>query len=876
MIMGSNMAECHPVAFRWVMKAKEKGATLMHVDPRFTRTSAMADLHAPIRAGTDIVFLGALVNYVIHSEKWNSDPFFQEYVVNFSNAATLISPDYKDPEDLDGVFSGFSPDKRAYDVKSWAYQREDALVQPTGAETTYAEMIAARVPGRPKTDPTLQDPQTVFQIMKRHYARYTPEMVENVCGCPQEKFIAVAETLLANSGRERTSAIVYAVGWTQHTVGVQFIRTAGILQVLLGNAGRPGGGILALRGHATIQGSTDIPTLYHSWSGYINAADARKNHDTLKDFILTETLPTSYWANNPKFIVSLLKAWFGDAATLENNFGYDYLPKITSDHSHMPTFVLMNQGGIQGFIAIGQNPAVGGQNAEFQRQALGKLEWMVVRDYFETETAAFWKRPGVDPTTIGTEVFFLPAAHVAEGQGTFTNTQRLLQQHDKAVDPPEDARTDQWFTYHLGWRLKELYKDSTNPHDWAIQNLYWDYLNEEENAEWQIKDEPSADLIMREINGYTWADKKLVSGFAALKDDGSTACGCWIYSGVYPEEGKNKAAARKADDWVSPQWGFAWPANRHIMYSRASADAAGNPWSERKKYTYWDPNKDSGTKDAAGNPVIGVWVNAGGDSIDFVLTKKPDAPAKDGKDGVGLNFFDGASPAIMKPDGKFWLFAPTGAVDGPMPTHYEPYESPVANPVYKQQRNPVAKIWNVKGNPYHEMEDAEKYPIVVSTYRLTEHYLSGTMSRWLPWLAELMPELFIEMSHELADEKSIKNGDWVTVITARGEVEGRALVTHRMRPFVIDGKTVHEIGIPWHWGYQGLASGDVTNDVSALVGDPNVSIHEGKVFSCNLRPGHRSAPAPDLYQQNVAMHHGPEITTANLQCSDSLGEVCNA
>jgi formate dehydrogenase major subunit len=876
MIMGSNMAECHPVAFRWPMQAKEKGAKIMHVDPRFTRTSAMADIHAPIRAGTDIVFLGALINYIINHPKWNSDPFFQEYLVNFTNAATLITDDYQDPEDLDGLFSGLDAEKRRYDVKSWGYQREEALVQPTGEEKSYAEMIAARVPGRPKTDPTLQDPQTVFQVMKRHYWRYTPEMVENVCGCPKDKFIQVAETLLENSGRERTSAIVYAVGWTQHTVGVQVIRTAGMVQSLLGNIGRPGGGILALRGHATIQGSTDIPTLYHSWSGYINAADARKNHDTLKDFILTETVPTAFWSNTPKFVVSLLKAWFGDAATPENDFGYNSLPKITGDHSHLPTFVLMNQGGIKGFLVIGQNPAVGGQNAELQRQALGKLEWMVVRDYFETETAAFWKRPGVDPKTIGTEIFFLPGAVPAEGTGTFTNTQRLLQQHDKAADPPDDARSDLWFTFHLGRRLKELYADSDNPHDWAIQNLFWDYMKPEENADWRIKDEPSSDLVMREVNGYTWADKKLVPGFTALTDDGSTVCGCWIYSGVYPEEGRNRAAEREADEWVSPKWGFAWPANRHIMYSRASADAAGNPWSERKKYTYFDPEKDSGTKDAKGNPIIGAWVNVGGDSIDFPLTKKPDAKAKGGAEGVGLAFHDGASPAIMKPDGKFWLFAPTGAVDGPMPTHYEPYESPVANPVYGQQRNPVAKIWEVPGNPYHQMEDAETYPIVVSTYRLTEHYLSGSMSRWLPWLAELMPELFVEMSHELAEEKSVTNGDWVTVVTARGEVEGRALVTHRMRPFTINGKTVHEIGIPWHWGYQGLASGDVTNDISALVADPNVSIHEGKVFSCNLRPGRRSAPAPELHQKLLAQHKGPEMTVASLQCNDSPGEVCNA
>ena len=881
MVMGSNMAECHPVAFRWPMQAKEKGAKLMHVDPRFTRTSAMCDIHAPIRAGTDIVFLGALINYVINSERWNSDPFFKEYVSNFTNAATLVSPDYQDPEDLDGLFSGFDSQNRRYDIKSWGYQRgEPPATKPAGEEQSYADSVAALLPGQPKTDPTLQDPQTVFQVLKRHYARYTPEMVENVCGCPQEKFVQVAETLLENSGRERTSAIAYAVGWTQHTVGVQFIRTAGMLQALLGNIGRPGGGILALRGHATIQGSTDISTLYHSWNGYLNAADARKAHDTLRDYILTETPPTSYWFNFPKFAISLLKAWFGDAATPENDFGYNYLPKISGDHSHLPMFVLMHEGGVKGFLAIGQNPAVGGQNAEFQRTALGNLDWMMVRDFFETETAAFWKRPGVDPKTIKTEVFFFPAAHVSEATGTFTNTQRLLQQHDKAVDPPDDARSDLWFTYHLGRRLKELYQDSTNPHDWPIQNLYWDYMDPEENEPWRIKDEPSQDLVMREVNGYTWADKKLVSGFADLKDDGSTACGCWIYSGVYPEEGKNRAASRKADDWVSPEWGFAWPANRHIMYSRASADVAGNPWSERKKYTYWDPDKDSGQKDADGNPLIGAWVNLGSDGIDFPVTKKPDAEPKEA--GTGLDASGGNSPAIMKPDGKFWLFAPSGAVDGPLPTHYEPYESPVSNPVYKQQRNPVAKTWAVKGNPYHELEDAEKYPIVVSTYRLTEHYLSGTMSRWLPWLAELMPELFVEMSPELAEEKGINVGDWVTVVTKRGEVEGRALVTRRMRPFVIvnqdhpEGKTVHEIGIPWHWGYQGLASGDVTNDISALVADPNVSIHEGKVFSCDLRPGRRSAPAPELHQRLLASQDGPEIDIASLQCNDSLGEVCNA
>lgn len=871
--MGSNMAECHPVAFRWVMQAKAKGAKLIHVDPRFTRTSAMADIYAPLRSGTDIVFLGALVNYIMHHARWLQEPFYREYVVNYTNIATLINPEYQDTEDLDGLFSGFNPEERRYEVKSWQYQSNDAIpTKPAGMEQTYAHAIGQTIPGVPKKDETLRDPNTVFQIMQKHYARYTPEMVEQVCGCPKDTFIQIAELLIENSGRERTGAWAYAVGWTQHTTGVQNIRTAGIVQCLLGNIGRPGGGVLALRGHASIQGSTDIPTLYHSWSGYVNAADARRKHDTLRDFVLTESPATSYWFNNPKFIISLLKAWFGDAATPENDFGFDYLPKISGDHSHLPSFVLMQEGGIKGMLCIGQNPAVGGQNAEYQRAALGNLDWLVVRDYFETETASFWNRPAVDPSTIKTEVFFLPAAHVSENTGVFTNTQRLLQQHDKAVDPPDDARSDLWFTFHLGQRLKALYKDSTQPRDWPIQNLLWDYLRPEENAQWRIKDDPSSEAILKEINGYTWADKKQVKGFADLKDDGSTACGCWIYSGVYPEEGKNRAAGRESDDYVSPNWGFAWPANRHIMYSRASADKAGKPWSERKQYTYWDPQKDSGQKDQNGNAILGSWVNAFGDSIDFPVTKNPAAPAK--PDGTGLDAHDGASPAIMKPDGKFWLFAPSGTVDGPLPTHYEPWESPVKNPVYGQQRSPVAHIWAVRGNPYHELEDAETYPLVISTYRVTEHYLSGTMSRWLPWLAELMPELFFELSPELAQEKGVKNGDWVTVVTKRGEVEGRALVTKRLRPFKMGDRIVHQIGIPWHWGYKGLASGDVTNDVAALVADPNVTIHEGKAFSCDLRPGRRSKPAVEIHQELMAQ--GPNADLAKLMSNPSPGEVYHA
>jgi formate dehydrogenase major subunit len=846
MIMGSNMAECHPVAFRWPLKAKtDHGAILMHVDPRFTRTSAMCDIHVPIRAGTDIVFLGAIINHVINSERWNTDSFFKEYVINFTNAATLVSPDFKDTEDLDGVFSGLSVDGKSYSNASWSYQRNPASTPAVSEAKTLSDLLLQRVPGRPKTDPTLRDPNTVFQIIKKHYRRYTPEMVERICGCSQESFLKVTETLLNHSGRDKTSNITYAVGWTQHTVGVQIIRTGGMLQALLGNIGRPGGGVLALRGHATIQGSTDIATLYHSLPGYLNMPDARKAHDTFKDFILTEAVPlaTSYWGNYPKFAVSYFKAQFGDAATKDNDYGYNYHPKITNDHSHLPMFVDMAADKIKGFFVMGQNPAVGGQNARFQRKALAKLDWMVVRDFFETETAAFWcnspevKSGELKPSDVKTEVFFLPAAAVAEMEGTFTNTQRLVQLHAKASDPPDEARSDLWFTYHLGKRLQKLYKNSANDRDWAIKNLAWNYEPEPSDvAGWRIKDEPSAYKLLKEINGYTWVDNKPLPSFANLKEDGSTVCGAWIYTGVIPEEGKNNAARRQGDNWISPNWGFAWPANRHIMYNRASADPNGKPWSEKKKLVYWDSNADSGTKDTNGSPVLGKWVAPSGESVDFQLTKAPTAHGKD--NGLAFDWLGGNDPFIMRADGKAWLFAPSGLVDGPLPTHYEPYESPVENQLYKQQSNPVVKVWKVEGNAYHKIADPN-YPIVVSTYRLTEHHLSGTMSRWLSWLAELMPELFCEISPELAAEKGIKNADYVTVQTARGEIQARALVTRRMKPFVINGKVVHEIGLPWHWGWQGRAEGDVVNNLSALVADPNVSIHEGKVFTCNIRAGKR-------------------------------------
>jgi len=855
LIMGSNMAECHPVGFRFVMQAKLAGAKILHVDPRFTRTSAMADTYAPLRAGTDIVFLGGLIRYVLEHER-----YFRDYVVNYTNAATLITDEYKGPEDLDGLFSGFNAERKEYDPTSWRYDSEPRQRpgnQPA-RENNDASSFSARagqLTKPPRTDPTLKDPRCVFQILRKHYARYTPEMVEEVCGTPKETFFTVAQTLCDASGPDRTAAVCYAVGWTQHTTGVQTIRASTILQLLLGNVGRPGGGIMALRGHASIQGSTDIPTLYNLLPGYLNTPSALKNHDTLADYISTEISPTSYWVHFPKFMVSLLKAWYGDEATKENDYGYDWLPKNVGDHSHMPMFVAMAEGKIKGFMAMGQNPAVGGQNAGYQRRALAKLEWMVVRDLYETETATFWRDSPevtsgeVKPEEIATEVFLLPAAATPEMDGTYTNTQRLIQWHDRAANPPGDARSDLWFTVHLGLRLKKLYASSTLKRDRPIRALTWDYIDPAENADWVVKDEPSAARLLKEINGTFVATGKPVKGFGDLKADGSTACGAWIYSGVYAPtdaepDGHNFAANRDGgDDWVALGWAFAWPANRRIMYNRAAADPAGDPWPKEarlarrfgkgrytKGYVYWDAGMKGPDPLDASKVVQGRWV--GLDVPDFPITKPPTFRAK--PDGLGLDFHDGASPFIMKGDGKGWLFAPSGLVDGPLPAHYEPYESPVANLVYpKRSSNPATKVFAVAGNPYAPVGSSE-YPCVLSTYRLTEHHLSGSMSRWLPWLAALQPELFVEISPEHAGEIGVKNVDVVSVTTPRGTIHAKALVTRRVRPFVIGGKTVHHVGMPWHWGYKGIVTGDVVNDLSSLVGDPNVTIHEAKVFVCRV------------------------------------------
>ncbi len=829
------MAECHPVGFQWVMEAKQRGATVIHVDPRFTRTSALADLHAPLRAGADIAFLGGLINYVLSNEL-----DFREYVVQYTNAAAIIDEEFQDTEDLDGLFSGYDEESMTYDPLTWAYQGARAtaaaghrdMPKPDVDRSAAAEEAGAGageeagsggppVAGKPYRDPTLQDPRCVFQILKRHFARYTPEAVEQICGLSKEQFLQVAHAVTRSSGRDKTTAWVYSVGWTQHTVGVQYIRTAAILQLLLGNIGRPGGGILALRGHASIQGSTDIPTLFNLLPGYIPVPHARHD-ETLDEFVEADAGSTGFWGNMKAYTVSLLKAWWGPHATEDNDFCFGYLPRVTGDHGTYRTVLDQVAGKVKGYFVIGENPAVGSANAKLQRLGLANLEWLVVRDLQMIETATFWQNAPeletgeLETERIGTEVFFLPAAAHTEKDGTFTNTQRLLQWHHKAVEPEGDRRSDLWFYYHLGRRIRQKLATSTDPRDRPVLELTWQYPTEREH------EEPSAEAVLREINGFG-PDGSPLSSYTQLADDGSTSCGCWIYCGCY-KDGVNQTARRKPgseQSWVAPEWAWAWPDNRRIIYNRASADPDGRPWSDRKAYVWWDAGQQRWT---------------GHDTPDFEATKPPDFQPEEG--AKAQHALAGTDAFIMQTDGKAWLYVPTGLLDGPLPTHYEPEESPVGNLLYGQQANPARRLYRHPANPY-QPSGSDVFPYVFTTYRLTEHHTAGGMSRFLPYLSELQPEFFCEVSPDLAEQRGLQNGGWATIVTARAAVEARVLVTERIRPLQVQGRTVHQVGVPYHWGPNGLSTGDAGNELLPAVLDPNVNIQESKAATCDVVPGRR-------------------------------------
>ena len=814
LIMGANMAESHPVGFQWVMEAKLRGAKILHVDPRFTRTSAVADVAVRIRPGTDIAFLGAVIRHILLERA-----YFAEYIVHYTNAATLLSEKYTHC-DATGLFAGFDPRTGRYDLEpdAWDY--------------------ALNAQGRPLTDPTLEHPRCVLRVLEQHFSLYTPEHVADVCGCAPEEIIQIAQLLIEHSGREKTSAIAYALGWTQHTTGPQIIRAAGIVQLLLGNIGRPGGGVIALRGHSNVQGATDIPTLFNALPNYLPQPAAAAEHATLAEFLrhghglgsrrgraasgLWEKERTQgSWAALPKYMTSLLKAWYGDAATVHNEFGYQNLPKLEGDESEQSYFMEILYGNLDGLFLFGQNPALSSPNAAVHRSGLRRLRWLVVIDAFETESASAWYADpdGPDPSMVPTEVFLLPAALGPEKDGSVTNTERLVQWHDQALPPPGECHSDLWYIYHLGRRLQRLYADSTLERDRPMQELTWDYLPPDADPE---KGEPDAELVLREINGFYPATGAHLSGAGELADDGSTACGGRLYCGVFPTPEKNLARRRGSvnDNGVLySEWAWAWPGNSRILYNRASADPEGHPWSERKKLLWWDGD-------------AGCWT--GPDVPQFEARKAP--VYRPGPDSRGLDAIAGDAPFSVHFDGRAWLYVPFGLTDGPLPVYYEPLESPVRNGLVRKQVSPLTKIIKDSLNQVARQADP-RYPHVLTSYRVTEHFLSGVMTRHDGWLAELQPSLFFEIDPELAADFSLRTLDWIIVESPRGAMEGRVLVTSRLRPLPVGTARVHIVGVPMHFGYRGEVVGDSVNVLSPMSLGLNSDIASVKSFVCRLRPG---------------------------------------
>jgi len=770
LIIGLNNAENHPSSFIHVNAAQDRGARLISVDPRFTRTSAKADIYCPTRPGTDIAFIGGMIKYVIDDIETNPASYNITYITEYTNAANLVSDSFKGPADLDGFFSGFNAETNRYEKSTWSYQ-----ASPSGV---------------PRRDKTLKDPNCVFQVLKRHYARYTPERVSATTGTPVESFLDACRTFAATGAAGQAGTILAGMGSTQHSSGSQAIRSFAILQLLLGNIGVAGGGVNAISVEANGQGASDHGLLYNTLPGYLKMPldDDSTLAQHLSRVTQRSTDPASpnLGRNYPAQLVSLLKAWYGETASRLNDFAFANLPRIDSgtDYSWLALCNALLGGQIKGLMAWGQNPAVGSPNAGVTRRALEGLQWLVVSDIFETETAAFWKRPGADPGSIQTEVFLLPAACSFEKEGSVTNAGRWMQWRYKAVNPLGEGRSDLDIISQLMSRLRSLYGADGGPNYQAITGLSWGYQS--------VAD------VAREINGSGISSGRQLEASESLKDDGTTSCGNRLYCGSFTEGG-NMAARRDKDPGgfminLYPRWGWSWPDNKRILYNRASVDLAGQPWDSRRSVIQWN----SFTKEWKGDVPDG--------------DRPPDS-----------------YPFVMLPEGRGLLFA--GLDDGPLPEHYEPWESPVANQFSGTQSNPILKVWSDSYNP---QGDASQYPVVATTFRVGEHWGSGQMTRNIPWLLEMTPEAYLEMSQELASSKGIQNGDMVSVRSARGQIRMRALVTRRLKPLAIAGKTVHHIALTYHWGYMGLSTGDSANILTPSVGDASSAVPEFKAFLCDV------------------------------------------
>ena len=792
MIMGGNAAEAHPCGFKWVIEAKQHNkAKLIVVDPRFTRSAAMSDEYVPLRAGTDIAFLAGVINYLLSNDKLQHD-----YVRHYTNASFIVGEDYRFE---DGIFSGYDAEKHRYDPSSWGYELD--------------------AKGYAKVDETMQHPRCVLQIMKQHYSRYTPDMVARVCGTPKDRFLKICELIASTADAKRAMTIMYALGWTQHSTGTQMIRTAAIVQLLLGNIGIEGGGMNALRGHSNIQGLTDLGLLSNSLPGYLTLARDSEQHleDYLKPRALKPLRPdqTSYWQNYPKFFVSMQKAWWGDAATASNEWAFDYLPKWDKLYDILQAFELMYQGKINGYICQGFNPVGSFPNKAKIVAGLSKLKYLIVIDPLRTETAEFWTNHAeyndVKTADIQTAVFRLPSTCFAEEDGSLTNSGRWLQWHWKGAEPPGEGKGDLEIVAAMFTRLRALYKSEGGAFPDPIVDLTWPY---------KIPGRPSAEELAMEYNGRALADLpdpkdktktlvkagELLAGFGQLRDDGTTACGCWIYSGAWTQAGNQMARRDNSDPYGVGQtlnWAWSWPANRRILYNRASSDPSGKPWDPRRRLIAWNGK---------------AW--GGADVPDM----RPDA-APDEEVG----------PFIMTAEGVARLFAPTGLAEGPLPEHYEPLESPLPNnPMHpnndKARANPAARVF--KGDR-EQFGTAKDFPYAATSYRLTEHFHYWTKN--VLTSAIIQPQQFVEIGVELAKEKGIADGDWVKVSSKRGYLKAVAIVTPRIASLDCDGKKVHTVGLPNHWGFVGVArQGYLVNTLTPFVGDANTQTPEYKSFIVNL------------------------------------------